>query len=142
MTIRVRQHPPVVVEQAVIGAACVTVSVGWTDPGWPSTAGLLVGAAVLALLVLRPAFVADADGLTFSKWWWPWRRHLRWDQAHAVRLVPGSFERPGRRIEVLTAAGWVPVGSPRDGWFVRDQRLEGLVEELWRRVPPRAVLPT
>ena len=137
VTIRVRQRPLVAVERAAIGAACVAVT-AWTGPGWPSAAGLLVVAAFLALVVLEPAFVADADGLSFSRWSWPWRRRrIRWDQAHAVRLVPGSFERPGRRIEVRTSDGWLAVGSPRDGWVVHDQRLEGLVDELWRRIPPR-----
>jgi hypothetical protein len=137
--IRVRQRPMVAAEQAVLGATAFAVPWVIIDDGWPAALVLLVVAVGLALVLREPAFVADADGIRSPRLWpWARRRHLRWDQVLGVRLVPGSFERPGRRIEIATVHGRVEVGAPRDGWLVRDDRLEGLVDQLWRRVPPAA----
>lgn len=136
--IRVRQRRLVAVELAVIGAACFALPMVMVLSEWARALWFVAIAAVLGLAVPEPAFVADGAGIRFSSWWAPWRRHrLSWDEVYAVRLVSGSFARPGRRMEVGTARGWIELGAPRDGWLVRDRRLEDLVERLWRQVPPR-----
>jgi hypothetical protein len=144
--IRVRRHPLVLVEQVGLCLFCFLAPAALVGGvSWERQASmlprLLVFAVVLGVVCWwLEALVLDEHGVRAPSRWVPLRRRrIAWSNVQAVRLISGTWDRPGRRIELWTAQGWVELGTPADGLLARDPRLDAVTEQIWRRVPPVAV---